>query len=169
MLGGNKLEMVVVHDLTNKPHQRLEQLQRDRVIREKLVLNYGMFRSTNGASSKARNGGAGTGSNHGASPQSTDVEDLFAPASYLGFFNGAFAKQLNGVKVTEGDLLPGERIVERIGRYLRDKRIELRPSGGFNHYTVANYVAINPPKKWDKDTLARFEALFTRVNSLLSD
>jgi hypothetical protein len=38
--------------------------------------------------------------------------------------------------------------------------------GGFNHHTVANYLASNPPKTADKDTLGRFEALFAAANGL---
>ncbi len=167
LLGGNQLEMVVLHDLAGAPDQRLEQLQRAQLIRDKLVLNYGMFR-TPGANGKAKPGAAGTGDGAGTRPPSTDVEDLLAPAAYLDLFNATFAKKLAGTKVTEGDLPPGERIVERLGRFLKDQGITLRPSGGFNHYAVANYAASHPPKKLDKPTLDRFEALFKRVNALFS-
>ncbi|GLC28293.1 AAA family ATPase [Roseisolibacter agri] len=172
LLGGSKLEMVVLHDLSNKPHQRIEQLKQDKTIREKFVLNYGMFRSAAGAAKGARAAGgaqAPAGAGDGAIP-STDVEDLFAPAMYLELFNATFAKALDGTKPTEADLPPGERIVERLGRYAKDQGLQLggKAKPGFNHYAVANHLAANPPKRWEKQTLDRFEALFKRVNALFA-
>ncbi len=74
--------------------------------------------------------------------------------------------QLAGVKIKEVDLPPGDRIVDRIERYLVTYGIKLRPSGGFNHYLAASAFARNPPTTLDADTLARFEALFKAVNAL---
>jgi len=67
-------------------------------------------------------------------------------------------------------LIPGVsgRIVERIERHLQEKGIVIRPSGGFNHYTVASNFASHPPAKLDADTLKRFEAMFVAVNALYS-
>jgi hypothetical protein len=50
--------------------------------------------------------------------------------------------------------------------YLAAKGISLRPSGGFNHYTVASYFASNPPTKPDTTALDRFEAMFKAINAL---
>lgn len=200
LLGGNDLEFVVLHDLANKPHQRIEQLQRDKLVREKVVLNYGQFRAVAGAVGGRVPGGAGDPAGNGAKrpPRrgaragsataatlaapaaatavpvnadgdkvpSTDVEDLFSPALYLELFNGTFANALGGTPVREADLPPGDRIVERITRYLSARGVSLRPSGGFNHYAVANHMAAHPPAALDAATLGRFEALFTAVNAL---
>ena len=163
LLGGNQLETVVLHDLGTTPHQRLEGLTRGKVIREKHVVNFGMFRDAAATPPKGTKGAAVP-----APVRSTDVEDLLSPAMYLDLFSRAFAKGLGGRKLAEADLPPGDRITDRITRFLADEEFVLRPSGGFNHYTVATYLAGNPPKKWDKDSLARFEALFGAVNRLFS-
>ena len=123
------------------------------------MLNYGLFRAVTAK-------GKPTGTPVSPTP-ATDVEDLFAIPIFLKLFSGTFEKQLSG-EVKEADLPPGDRIIDRLNRYLTGKGISLRPSGGFNHYAVANYLAMNPPKILDKDTLARFEALFKKVNSLVS-
>jgi hypothetical protein len=73
---------------------------------------------------------------------------------------------LKNVAISEKDLPAGDRIVDRIERYLQKKKINLRPSGGFNHYTVAANFARESGTKIDEDTLRRFEALFDAVNSL---
>lgn len=158
LLAANRLDLVVVHDWGSRPDPHLDSLVRDKLIRDKLVLNYGMFRDS--AKPKAA-------SVPPTAPPATDVEDLFTIPLYLKLFSGAFDKQLGG-EVKEADLPPGDRVVERLNRYLKDKGITLKASGGFNHYSVANYLAANPPKSIDKDTLARFESLFARVNGLVS-
>ncbi len=101
---------------------------------------------------------------------SSDVEDLFSPALYLTLFNNAYKDKLP-TPVKETDLTPGDRIVVRINGYLKDNDIQLRPSGGFNHYLVANYLASNPvpPSKVDAPTLERFEQLFGALNPLYSN
>ncbi len=165
LLGGNKLEMVILHDLGSKPNQRLEQLQREKVIHERLVLNYGLFRSRTDGNPRKRKKGDGDEE----SLPSTDIEDLFTVEEYLTLFNAAFAEQLKGATVGESDLPPGDRIVDRLGRYLAGEKIQVRPSGGFNHYSVANYAASHPPEAWSEETLDRFETLFMRVNELFGD
>lgn len=93
LLGGNELEMVVLHDSAGKPDQRLETVIREKLIRERHVLDYGMFIRT----AKGR----------GSMP--ADVEDMLSPAVYLRLFNSAYAAELGGVEVKEGDLQPGNR------------------------------------------------------------
>jgi hypothetical protein len=78
-------------------------------------------------------------------------------------------KQLNGTVVSETDLPPGDRIVERIERYLNTKDIRLRPSGGFNHHAVAAYFATHPPVSIEVEVLERFEQLFSAVNDLFGE
>lgn len=159
LLGANQLDVVVVHDWAAKPDPHLDSLVREKLIKDKLVLNYGLFR---GVTAKPKPSGSPT-----SAPPATDVEDLLAVPLYLKLFSSTFEKQLGG-EVKEADLPPGDRMIERLNRHLKDKGIVLRPSGGFNHYAVANYLAANPPKTLDKDTLARFEALLLKVNSLVS-
>jgi hypothetical protein len=157
LLGGNNLEVAVVHDVGSRPDSRLESMVREKVIRERQILNYGMFQS----------GGAGPKGNPGGTNVATDVEDLLTPDLYLQLFSGAFAKQLGGRQVSVADLPNGDRIVERLERYLNGNGITLRPSGGFNHYLPASYLASNPPSV-DSATLDRFEALFNAANALYS-
>ncbi|MGL4553632.1 MAG: ATP-dependent nuclease, partial [Gemmataceae bacterium] len=163
LLGANDLELAVLHDYVGRPDQRLQSLVAEKMIRERQVLHYGMFRNA-----AARTKGAPKGP--AATPPPADVEDLISLPLYLGLFNSAFAKQLSGVEIVEADLPPGDRVVDRLNRHLATAGIQIRPSGGFNHYAVANYMAANPPasKSVDKETLNRFEALFTAANALFS-
>jgi predicted ATP-dependent endonuclease of OLD family len=154
LLGGNQLEFVVLHDYASKPEPKLKSLIEQKLIRDRYVLHYGMFR--NGSSPK------------NASFQSSDVEDMMSENFYLSIFNKSHNKELTSKQITSADLPNGDRVVERLERYLKDNGIQLRPSGGFNHYKVANYLASNPvsPSKVDKNTLNSFEQLFKRVNEL---
>ena len=152
LLGASDLEIAVLHDSTGRPDQRIQEVVREKLINEKQVLSYGLF--TVGAK-KDRAAAA-------------DVEDMFTPATYLGLFNDAYAKELGGREIKEGELPTGERIVDRINRFLAAERIELRPSGGFNHYRVANHLASQPKTKIDAATHKRFGQLFERVNALYS-
>jgi hypothetical protein len=102
----------------------------------------------------------------GKTTKPTDIEDLFPVPLYLEYFNRAFPGQFKATPLGEADLAPGDRVVERIERFLQDKKIMTRPSGGFNHYTVASAFASHPPAKLDPDTLKRFEELFAAVNAL---
>lgn len=151
LLGASDLEIAVLHDSTGKPDQRIQEVVREKLIKEKQVLNYGLFtsRTTKGRSTAA------------------DVEDLFTPSTYLQLFSGAYAKEL-GRDVTESELPQGDRIVDRINRYLKAENIELRPSGGFNHYRVATHLASLAKPKVDAPTTKRFEELFLVVNGVFS-
>jgi predicted ATPase len=148
LLGANQLEMAIVHDYAGKPDARLESLVREKLIQEKRVLNYAMFRDIQPL-------------------VETDVEDLIDTALYLQFFNATFQSKL-AKPIAVGDLPPGNRIVQRLTDYLNSNNISLRPSGGYNHYLVANHMAANPPKTVDAGTLKRFAELFRAVNQLFT-
>ncbi len=154
--GDGPRELVVIHDWAGKPDPRLDTLAEGKLIRPKFVLNYGLFRDA-----KAK------GKGPAVTPPPTDIEDLFAVAFYLKLFNAAFADKLPR-EVKEADLPAGDSIVERLAGYLADGEIALRPKGGFNRYAVATHLAANPPKPLDKETVARFEELFKKVNGLFS-
>ena len=124
------------------------------------MLNYALFRQPvqkAGSIAKVATGG---------DLISSDVEDIISSITYLKLFNAAFKKQLGEVEIAEANLPAGDRIVNRINRYLADNSIQLRPSGGFNHYTVANCIVSKPPSKVDHETLNRFELLFEIINNL---
>lgn len=151
LLGANKLKLAVLHDYRGAPEQKLLELVRERMISTKAVLNASQFRDT-----------ARFGQNGGPA----DLEDLFAPATYLEYFNATFAKSLPKA-VDETSLPPGDRVVDRLNRFLDGSGVKLRPSGSFNHYLVALEFAGKPPTTLDDTTLAKFEELFKTVNALL--
>lgn len=101
----------------------------------------------------------------GQDTTASDVEDLFEPSVYLDYFNKTYAKQLEGKQIKLADLPKGDRIVHRIERALAEKDIKVRPSGGFNHYSVAAMFVSSPPTKLDDATAARFSALFDAINN----
>jgi predicted ATP-dependent endonuclease of OLD family len=150
LLRGNELEMVVLHDYNSVPDPHLKSLIARQLIKDKLVLHYGMFRIAGGA------------------PPSSDVEDMMSEQTYLRLFSDTFKTELNGANVTVADLSSGDRIVQRIESYLTSHSIVMKTSGGFNHYRPANYLAQHPIpiNKIDKTTLARFQTLFAKVNAL---
>ncbi|MBW8036063.1 MAG: AAA family ATPase, partial [Planctomycetes bacterium] len=151
LLGANGLKLAVFHDYHGAPEQKLMDLAKQKMISPKAILNASQFRDIK---------------NIGKSGQASDIEDLFKPALYLEHFNETFAKPLSGATISEADLPQGERIIDRIERHIAAKGIQIRPSGGFNHYGVASHFASNPPKSLDNNTLKRFEALFNAVNGL---
>lgn len=149
LFGANDLDIAVIHDFDGSPDQSIASLIKAKMVKERHILNYAMFREKGGSEKKS------------------DVEDLFQPSIYLTYFNRAYSKQLNGTKIKVGDLPPGDRILSRIDRHLLDLGIQLRPSGGFNHFLPARAFAEHPPKKLDEKTRDRFTLLFRRVNALL--
>lgn len=151
LLGANGLKLSVLHDYKGAPEQKLFDLVKNKILSPKALLNASQFRDLK---------------NIGKDGPPTDTEDLFGSDYYISLFNDAFANELKGKGITVKDLPAGDRIVERIEKYLLAKTISLRPSGGFNHYRVASYFASNPPKVLPADVLNRFEALFKAINAL---
>ncbi len=152
LLGANGLKLAVLHDYRGSPEQKLIDLVRQKMISSKAILDASMYRAVGKSKQPVQ--------------RPTDVEDLFPIEMYLGYFNAAFGKQLKA-PVTEKDLPKGDRIIDRLERWLLAEAIALRPSGGFNHYSVAVQFASAPPSSLDGDTIRRFEALFGDVNKLL--
>jgi hypothetical protein len=153
LLGANGLDLAVLHDYKGAPDQRIQDLVIAKIIRAKAVLNASQFRAV-GAPAMAG--------------KPADIEDLLPPEMYIGYFNAAYLKELGGNILKVGDLPPGDRIIDRIDRWLQSKDVKVRPSGGFNHYRVSTQFATDPPKKFDAETSARFEALFAAVNEQLA-
>lgn len=153
LLGASGLKLAVIHDFKGSPEQALAKLAQAKIIPQKSILNASQFRDLG---------------NIGKDGVPTDTEDLFDLDLYLGMFAKAYAKELNGNAVTKTKLPAGDRVVDRIDRYLADNSIRIRKSGGFNHYVVASHFASNPPSKLDEETLNRFEAMFAAINKLLA-
>lgn len=152
LLGGNGLRFAILHDYSGKSDQKLDSMIQQKLLNQKSVFNFSQFRYP---------------SQVGTNTVATDLEDLIDVPTYLGYFNKVFAKQLNGTVVSETDLPAGERILQRIEKYLNSKSQKLRPSGGFNHYAVSSAIATNPPEKFSKETIDRFKALFESINQAL--
>ena len=148
LLGANKLKLAIVHDWTGKPHQKLDDMVRNKLIEKKRVLDFSMFRQP--------------------SHQETDIEDLFPRELYLEAFNSAYAAELNGKLPAIAELGEHPRILECINQWLAANEIELRKDGGFNHYRVAKeLLARLSHTTMSEDDMARFEALFTKLNKVL--
>ncbi|MBR0982378.1 AAA family ATPase [Bradyrhizobium liaoningense] len=149
LLGANNLRLAVFHDYRGTSEQKLLDVMREKLIASKSVLDASQFRDL---------------AKLGVSTKPSDTEDLFETTTYLHYFNEAFKAQLN-TPIKETKLPKGDRIVERIERYLETNSITLRPSGGYNHYTPASAFA-RDPTTMDANSLSRFEALFRKLNAL---
>lgn len=150
LLGAGDLKLAVLHDYNGEANQRLIDLVRDKMISNKAVLNTAQFRDLHSPGVAARPG---------------DLEDLFPPGVYIEYFNKVYSKALQG-GIDRSTMPVGDRVVDRIERFLILNDISLRPGGGFNHYLVASELATNPPREFDEDTLKRFEAMFKAINEL---
>ena len=149
LLGASKLQLVVLHDRAAAPHQNLEKLIHQKLIKHKRVLDFSMFRTPDNLE--------------------PDIEDLFPEALYVDAFNAAYAKEMKGTTLAVADLGQHPRIIERINQWLKGKGITLLKDGGFNHYRVAQALL---PRLTDaslsETDLERFEKLFARVNIALT-
>jgi len=154
LLGASGLDLAVLHDYRGKPEQKLTDLIQEKMISPKAILNASQFRDL---------------SKIGLDGPPTDIEDLFDLRVYLDYFNQTYSKKLNGTKIQESDLPPGDRIVDRLTRCIETKGMTLRPSGGFNHYLVASFFNSHPPTSVGDQILARFETLFKAVNQLFGN
>lgn len=148
LLGANGLDFAVLHDYSGKPEQKLDGLIQQKLLAKKSVFNVSQFRDL---------------ARIGQDSVPSDIEDLFDPVLYLEYFNKVYAKALGDEVIVESDLPAGDRIVQRIERALEAKNINVRPSGGFNHYAVAAAFSTSPPAQLDADTFARFNALFEAI------
>jgi hypothetical protein len=153
LLGASGLKLAVFHDHHGAPEQSLMELVKQKMISPKAILNASQFRDLKKI---------------GTTGQSSDTEDLFDPALYVDYFNKAYPKELKKSPQDVTALPKGDRIIERIERYLKEQSISVRPTPGFNHYLPASAFASNPPAKLDDDTLQKFEHLFKAVNDLFA-
>lgn len=147
LLGSNKLQLAVLHDRASSPHQKLDDLVRQKLIERKRVLDFSMFIEPQ--------------------PSEADIEDLVPLDAYIAAFNTTYAKELKSpLKVK--DLGKEPRIVARIDKWLAAKGIELLKDGGFNHYRVAQSLLQSlKADSFEPEGLARFERLFARVAEVL--
>ncbi|QSI30445.1 AAA family ATPase [Variovorax sp. RKNM96] len=152
LLGANGLKLAILHDYSGSTDQRLDDLIRQKILAQKSVFNVSQYRDIEKL---------------GQNTVATDIEDLFDPAMYIDYFNITYSKQLNGLVLKVSDLPKGDRIVNRIERWLDSKAVKVRPSGGFNHYAVAAKFGATPPKTIAVDVQKRFVALFESLNKAI--
>lgn len=146
LLGASNLNIAVLHDYEGKNNQKLDDLIKSKIIPPKAIKHTSMY---------TRN-----------VEQPSDIEDLLSEKVYLDYFNKTFEGKLPE-KINPSSLPDGPRIVERLNRFLKENKISLRPSGGFNHYLVSSTFSSNPPKSIDDETLTSFENLFRDINKIL--
>jgi predicted ATPase len=148
LLGSNQLSLVVLHDRAGSPHQKLEDLVRQKLIERKRVLDFSMF--------------------FDSKQTEADIEDLLPQDVYIAAFNATYAKELKGVTLKAKDLGKEPRLVARIDKWLATKGIELKKDGGFNHYRVAQTILQKlTTDAFKPDELARFEQIFARLAEVL--
>jgi len=151
LLSGNDLEIAVVHDYAGTTDRHLDNLIKNKIVTEKQITNFAQYRDDSNL-------------------VPTDVEDMIDRGTYVKLFNEAFAKELNGVKLKVNDLDKTKtRIVQGIEDWLVRENIQLRPTGGFNHYRVADYLASHPipADKLNAGTVDRFEKIFKTIKKII--
>jgi len=148
LLGSNKLKIVVLHDRASTPHQKLEDLIKQKLIERKRVMDFSMFVEP-------------------AQPEA-DIEDLLPLDVYLTAFNNAYKEELDGKSVTVGDLGAHPRVVERINQWLKREKVSLMKDGGYNHYrTMQAVLPLLDGKSLTADSRRSFERLFAQIASML--
>ncbi|MGH9760043.1 MAG: AAA family ATPase, partial [Blastocatellia bacterium] len=89
--------------------------------------------------------------------KNADIEDLFEPTEYLKLYNEALGRNLDVAA-----LPPGDRIIKRIEAV----------DGKFDHWDPAELLLRDQPNRvptLSVTALERFERLFKRINSTLSN
>ena len=136
------LNVAVLIDYQKKDQQSIENLYKEKLLKQQQVLTYADFVERNEA----------------------DVEDMFDADFYLKLVNGEF-----GTDLTVDDLLKGPpRILIRLEKYFQNS--PLPRDAQFNHYRPARYFSENIGSLEDElsgQTLARFEHAFSTLNKLL--
>lgn len=146
LLGANQLNVAALIDSNPKDKQRITALQENGHLQGRALIELSEITGTSEA----------------------DIEDLLDPAFYLSLVNAAFKHDLTKpIKATDIKS-KAPRVTARIEQYFRDSDIA---NGKLNHYRPAAHLLgdqINLIPKIDKATLERADALFKRLNSLLS-
>jgi hypothetical protein len=139
LLRGQKLNLVCLLDsfTDQKGRKRLDDLVREKIIREKHILFFDAFAKVGAIA---------------------DLEDLFEPAEYLALFNAAFEGQFPEIKLF--DLKPGERILPQINKQIgKDRFNHYRPA--------RQLISGGEPVQLSPNTMSRFEEIFVTVNERL--
>lgn len=136
------LNVAVLIDYQKKDRQSIENLYKEKLLKQQQVLTYANF----------------------VEGKEADVEDMFDADFYLKLVNGEFETDLTVDHLTKGP----PRILIRLEKYFKNNPL---PNGAqFNHYRPARYFSDNIGSlgnKLSEQTFARFEQAFSTLNKLL--
>ena len=136
------LNVAVLIDYQKKDRQSIENLYKEKLLKQQQVLTYANF----------------------VEGKEADVEDMFDADFYLKLVNGEFETDLTVDHLTKGP----PRILIRLEKYFKNNPL---PKGlQFNHYRPARYFSENIGSLEDQlseQTFARFEQAFSTLNKLL--
>jgi hypothetical protein len=140
-----ELDLAVLIDYQKKDQQTIENLCKQKLLKQSRVFTFADFTGT---------------------PEA-DIEDMFDPEFYLELVNGEYKNELTK-RVFQGDLPQHPRIVARLEQYFQ--RNGLKSTLRFNPYRPARYFiehASELAPRMSVKTQERFEAAFDAVNKLL--
>ncbi|MDE0077014.1 MAG: AAA family ATPase [Caldilineaceae bacterium] len=135
------LNLALLLDNRTKDEQKINNLHRERLIRENKILTYADF----------------------TKKRESDVEDMFEAEFYLKLVNSVY-----GTSITPSDLPARKILNKRLDAYLKDN--PLPNNAEFNHYHPAHYfnLHINTLKdELSDDVINRWECAFKSLNPLL--
>lgn len=145
LLGSNKLNLVVLIDISSKDKQRIQNLQDNAMLGHNNLIQISEITGI----------------------KNSDIEDIFEPTFYLKLVNGAYTNELAKEISMESFSNENPRIVKRIEDYFNDYDIV---GGHFNHYSPAVYFLkeqVNLGDELDVSTIERAKSLFEKINELL--
>ncbi|KAB1441334.1 AAA family ATPase [Pseudodesulfovibrio senegalensis] len=140
LIGSNELNICVLMDITKKDQQRVDNLIKNHFLTRKQIIELNQFTKQKDA----------------------DIEDLFTPGEYIKLVKKTYPK-LKQLTVTKLGQQP--RIIKRIESFIKSEKIDTP----FNHFkpsqTALSVIGKDIPVS--EETLARFEAMFNKVNIML--
>ena len=143
LIGANtNLNIAVLIDYQKTDQQKIENLYKKKLLKEKQVLTYADFIGNDEA----------------------DVEDMFTPEFYLKLVNGEFETSLSVNDLSAGS----PRILRRLEKHFENN--SLPKAANFNHYRPALYFSRNLDKfetSLTESELERFQNAFDALNKLL--
>jgi energy-coupling factor transporter ATP-binding protein EcfA2 len=147
LIGAQKhLNVAVLVDYQKKDRQPIENLYKRKLLEKKQVLTFADFTGLVEA----------------------DIEDMFEEEFYLGLVNAEYGSALARPLTQASMNRRKPRVLERVDEFLAAN--PLRSGGGFNHYRPARYFAEHTSdlaERLSESTLARFERMFERLNTLV--
>jgi predicted ATP-dependent endonuclease of OLD family len=146
LLGAQRgLTVATLIDIQSKDQQRIENLYKQKLLKKKHVLTFGMF----------------TGK-----PEA-DIEDMFVPDFYLDLVSKEYGVD-PPIAAASLPSTTGPRILSQLEKYLETNPLPAKAA--FNHYRPARYFAENIAAlkaSIDQATLDRFQAAFDALNALV--